>query len=155
MRPMAKPTDPSKHNYMFSDDMKFLQKVVVFHPTDPNKILILKRSMDSFSRPGDWDFPGGNVLFGELHEDSALREIKEETGLVLSELHPIQIISRFNEQADIYYLFINYRARANSDQITTSHEHTEYRWVTIEEFEALHPVDFMLETAKAAFNHTV
>jgi 8-oxo-dGTP pyrophosphatase MutT (NUDIX family) len=152
---MPKPTDPSKHNYMFSDDMKFLQKVVIFHPDDPQRILILKRAMDSYSRPGDWDFPGGNVLFGETHDTSILREVQEETGLVLADLHPVQVISRFNEQAGTYYLFINYRARAQSDQVTISHEHTEYRWVTFEEFEALKPVDFMHETAQAALSHTI
>ncbi len=155
MRPMAKPTDPSKNGYMFSDDMKFLQKVVIFHPTDANKILILKRAMDSYSRPGDWDFPGGNVLFGELHDESVMREVTEETGLVLKELHPVQIISRFNENTSTYYLIINYRARAESEAITTSNEHTEFRWVTFEEFDALNLVDFMRETALAARNHTI
>ena len=94
---MPKPSDPAKNNYMFSDDMKFLQKVVVFHPTE-EKILILKRAMDSYSRPGDWDFPGGNVLYGELHDDSIRREVKEETGLELETYKPIQVITRYNEQ---------------------------------------------------------
>lgn len=152
---MAKPTDPEKYNYMFSDDMKFVQKVVIFHPHDPKKILILKRSMDSYSRPGDWDFPGGNVLFGEPHDESVLREVKEETGLLLTNLHPIQIITRYNDQTGIYYLFINYRGYATTDSITVSHEHTEYRWVTFEEFKALHPIEFMYDSATAAYNHTV
>ena len=152
---MAKPTDPSKNGYMFSDDMKFLQKVIIYHPTDDNKILLLKRAMDSFSRPGDWDFPGGNVLFGEPHDESILREVKEETGLTLNILHPVQIISRFNEHTQTYYLIINYRARAESEEITISNEHTEYKWVTFEEFDALNPVDFMRETAKAARDHSI
>jgi 8-oxo-dGTP diphosphatase len=151
---MPKPSDTSKHNFMFSDDMKFLQKVVIFHPTE-HKILILKRAMNSYSRPGDWDFPGGNVLFGEPHDISVTREIKEETGLDVNDLHPIQVISRYNEETKIYYLFINYRGKAGTEDIDVSNEHTEYKWVTREEFESLNPVDFMRETAMAAFDHLV
>ncbi|KXK11078.1 MAG: Nucleoside triphosphatase NudI [Microgenomates bacterium OLB23] len=135
---MPKPTDPSQHNYMFSDDMKFLQKVIIFHPTQ-EKFLILKRAMDSYSRPGDWDFAGGNVLFGELHNESIVREVKEETGLNVTHLEPIQVVSRYNEKAAIYYLIINYRVRAAVDTITLSHEHTEYRWVTYDEFSRTTP----------------
>lgn len=138
---------------MFSDDMKFLQKVVIFHPTDSNKILILKRAIDSYSRPGDWDFAGGNVLFGELHNESIMREVKEETGLSLINLTPIQIITRFNRESSIYYLFITYIAKAPTAEITLSHEHTDYKWVTREEFTALNPIDFMRDTANAAYNH--
>lgn len=71
---MPKPTDPAQHEYMFSDDMKFLQKVVVYHPDNNGTFLVLKRAMHHKYRPGDWDLPGGNVIYGE----DALASLKEK-----------------------------------------------------------------------------
>jgi len=37
---------------------------------------------------GTWSFPGGHVDFGEEPVDSVRREIMEETGLEVGEIHP-------------------------------------------------------------------
>ena len=101
---MAKPTDPKKHAFMFTDDIKFLQKAVVFHPEN-NKFLALKRTADSFSRPNDWDLAGGNVLYGELHDESLRNEIKEETNLEVGDLTPAQIITKYDEDGEPYQVY--------------------------------------------------
>ena len=148
---MPKPTNSSQYPYMFSDDMKFLQKVIVLHPQKEGVFLILKRSSTSHSRPGDWDFPGGNVLYGEKHLDSLLREIDEETKLAVDELIPVEVVTRYDEMNNIYFLGISYRAKALGDNVTLSREHTEYKWVTLEEFLSMNTADFLHETAKKAF----
>jgi 8-oxo-dGTP diphosphatase len=45
-----------------------------------NKILVTQRS-ETMLLPLKWEFPGGKVEEGEPHEDSLIREIKEELGL--------------------------------------------------------------------------
>jgi len=121
-------------------DIKFLQKCIVFHPTE-NKFLILKRSPDSFSRPNDWDFPGGNVLFGEYHEESLRREIKEEAGLEVVNLKPLQV--KTDMRGEIYCIFINYTAQATSTEVALSHEHTDYKWISKDEFLKMETADFL------------
>jgi 8-oxo-dGTP diphosphatase len=144
---MPKPSDPSKHAYMFSDDMKFLQKAIVFHPKE-DKLLILRRSSDSFTRPNEWDFPGGNVLFGEMAEESLRKEIREESGLEVTEIKPLSVITQMREE--IYALFINYSCKASTDTVILSHEHSEYRWVTKEELMELAGVaQFLKDTVNA------
>jgi 8-oxo-dGTP diphosphatase len=128
---------------MFSDDVKFLQKAIVFHPTE-EKFLILKRAPDSFSRPNDWDFPGGNVLFGENHEESLRKEIKEETGLIVGTLNPIEVKTKFEKS--IYYLFLTFSCTATSDQISLSHEHTQFQWITKTDFLTLDTAEFLKES---------
>ena len=142
---MSKPKDLQKQKYMFTDDIKFLQKAVIFHPKDRNLFLALKRSKDSFSRPGDWDLPGGNVLYGELHDKSLKREIKEETGLGIIEFIPIQIITSYDKHKKIYTIFNGFSCSAKVDKIKISNEHSEFRWSTKEEFTGLKPAQYLVD----------
>lgn len=146
---MALPKDKEKYNYMFSDDMKFVQKAVVFHPSQPQTFLIIRRSLQDRSRAGEWDLPGGNVLFGENHEKSLRREIKEETGLIVGELKPIHINTFLDKNKQIYFLFIKYVTTAESTIVSLSFEHSEYKWVTKKEFAKLDTAGFSPEIAGA------
>ena len=144
---MPKPTNPDKQSYLFSDDMKFLQKAVIFHPNE-YKILALKRSMNEHSRPGKWDLVGGNVSYGENHEQALRREIKEESNLEVDSLIPLHVYSQLTE--GIYHLFIGYKTKAINEEVIISHEHTEFRWVTPEEFMALDSAEFLINLVKQA-----
>lgn len=143
---MPKPTDIEKQKYMFTDDIKFLQKAVVLHPERQDMFLTLKRSPNSPSRPNDWDLVGGNVLFGELHEDSLRKEIKEESGLEVGDLKPAQVVT--NYEKGVYYLFIGFCCQVKSQEIKISDEHSEYRWVTKEEFVNLKPAEYLVNLIK-------
>jgi 8-oxo-dGTP pyrophosphatase MutT (NUDIX family) len=57
----------------------------VFLITPSGRILVHKRSFSTIQRPGLIDIGvGGFVDSGELPEESAVREVKEETGLVIA-----------------------------------------------------------------------
>lgn len=47
---------------------------------DKDKLLLVKRSVDP--KKGCWCLPGGFMELGESPEEAALRELKEETGLL-------------------------------------------------------------------------
>jgi 8-oxo-dGTP diphosphatase len=55
----------------------------VIHDAD-GRILLLKRSMLSKNYPGKWEFPGGKVDRGERFDAALVREVREETGLVVT-----------------------------------------------------------------------
>lgn len=140
--------DIAKRHFMFSDDIKFLQKVIIMHPIDQTKFLTLKRSPSDNSRPNCWDLCGGNVMWSELHNESLIREVKEESGLEMVNLKPIQILTSFEEEKKVYYLFIGYIAQSVSDHVILSSEHTEYKWVTKEEFLTLVSAPFLVNLIK-------
>lgn len=91
-----------------------------------DRILVLKR------KDGFWEFPGGGVDWGEDPEDSAVREVKEETGIAIR--RPLQFLGitsavyekEGNEKHSIYLV---YSAETDNDQVIICGEHDEYRWL--------------------------
>lgn len=141
---MPAPTDPKKATYMFTEDIKFFQKIVLFHPSNKKLFLSLKRSPNAPNRPNCWDFPGGNIGFGENHEASLKREVIEETGLEFSDCKPVQVVTNFEK--DIYYIFIGYIGIASSEEIVLNpEEHKEYKWVRKEDFMTLESATYLQE----------
>lgn len=145
---MPQPTDPNKREYMFCDDIKFSQKVVIFHPEDDSKFLVLKRSKNQISRPDSWDFPGGNVSWGENHEEALKREIIEETGLKTIEPKLLQIKTGMCKEECCYFIYINHYCQSINLDVKLSPEHNKHIWVNFAEFEQLETELFMQEIVK-------
>lgn len=97
------------------------------------KFLMLLRGKTAPTGPLTWDFPGGDVERGENLEEGILREIKEETGITVTNIN--QDFSYLNDPDGTgdMWLTIFYEAQAESENIVISWEHDEYRWFTYEE----------------------
>lgn len=63
---------------------------VVIIVDDKNRILLQKRKTTSY---GMWGIPGGLMELGESTEDTARREVLEETGLTVGKLKLIDVFS--------------------------------------------------------------
>jgi 8-oxo-dGTP diphosphatase len=60
--------------------------------TDENgKIILIKRKNNPFQ--GSWALPGGFVEYGETVEEAVLREVKEETGILIEILGLLGVYS--------------------------------------------------------------
>ena len=62
--------------------------VGLFVFNDENKVLMQLRTDYN-----SWGFPGGAMELGESFEDVAIRELKEETNLIVDELKLIKVLS--------------------------------------------------------------
>jgi ADP-ribose pyrophosphatase YjhB (NUDIX family) len=129
---------------MFTDKVNFLQKAVIFHPTEP-VFLILKRSGKDSKRPNEWDLPGGNVIFGEVHLESIQREIREETALGVDDLQIVQVATGFDREQMLYHLFMGYQCRAKTTHVNLGTEHEQFEWVSKDIARSLLRSSYLLE----------
>ena len=65
--------------------------VVITREAEP-KVLLIQRGADPYK--GCWAFPGGFMNMDETTEQCAIRELEEETGMKVSELHQIGAYSK-------------------------------------------------------------
>ena len=84
-------------------------------------LLLLRSAGQKF--PHKWDLPGGHIHVGEDPKDGLIREVREETGITLSE--PIE---KLYEEDNITF----YKAQMPDQKVTLSHEHDDHKFVTSE-----------------------
>ena len=78
-------------------------------------------------------FPGGHVENGESIYDSAVREIKEETGLKIENLKYCGIIYWFNNKTEDRYFVHLYKTTDYSGEMFTETEEGRVFWISIED----------------------
>lgn len=102
-------------------------------PTDmKGHMLITRRSFEKKRGPGKYEFPAGSVLAGEKPTDAALRELREETGLVPESLLPLQRKTSGSLQRLIYIAVI---PDLLTQKVTLQeHETIDYKYVTLDEW---------------------
>lgn len=121
----------------------------------PSRRILVMRRCDKINRPNEWDLPGGAVDTEEDPTNACRREALEETGLEIFNVKPIltyAYIPRPGGQRNA--IIIGYQAQTDSEDVQLSWEHVEYRWLTVEEIEALdvHPLQ---EKILEAFRHPI
>ena len=119
-----------------------------------NKVLLLQHPDTTTS--GHWDFPKGHVEKGEDELQTALRELKEETGI-----DNIKIVDDFNHH--ISYIFfrdnetilkevIFFLGITNQEKVSISSEHQKFVWLQYESAYERLTYDNAKKTLKKAFD---
>jgi len=105
--------------------------------TRNGRILLEKRKND-LGR-GKWSIPGGLVELGESLEQTVIREVQEETGLVVDAPELIDVISQvtLDESGKVKYHFVivDYLANIKSGTASAASDAEELEWVPFDEVE--------------------
>jgi 8-oxo-dGTP diphosphatase len=85
---------------------------------------------------GTWEPPAGRLQPGESFEDGAVRELYEETGMLVC---PGRIIATWvgESPSGRRLASVTYAGRTEGREVTLSDEHLDHRWVTLEEWKSL------------------
>jgi len=91
------------------------------------RVLIAQRPPEK-EMAGLWEFPGGKVEQGERPEDTLIRELHEELGIVVSEscLSPLTFASHSYPQ---FHLLMPLYVCRRWEGTVTAHEHVRLAWV--------------------------
>lgn len=96
---------------------------------EAGEALVIRRSERSSVDPGRWDLPGGKMDDRERLVDALVREVREETGLVIKpeDAEPYHV-SHFVKEP-FWVTCVTFACPAFTGEVALSHEHTEHRWV--------------------------
>lgn len=96
-----------------------------------NKYLMVKRSFEEESYPGYWGVPGGKMEEGESPEDALIREIKEELGIIITDLKPL---GKYEFTSKLF-VFYHEDPEFELSSITLNKEHTDARFFSFLEIQ--------------------
>ena len=97
------------------------------------RFLLMKRNLNKIYEHL-WQGVAGKIETGETAPETAIRELKEETGLDPLTMFVADHVSRFYEaHGDQINLVPVFGIEVNSDKVTISEEHIDYKWVDIQE----------------------
>lgn len=110
--------------------------VSVIIQNSEKQFLILKRAETARFAPGQWEFVNGTIDGKETAEETAIRELKEETGILTDKndlkAWPIHEL----DDSDGHWVVIPFHVLSDRE-VKLSTEHTNYKWVTEEKLKAI------------------
>ena len=103
---------------------------IIFYKTRQNvRILLVKNSNGRY-----WSFPKGHIEDGETEQETAIREIKEETGLDVTLVNNFREISEYCPFGKIRKRVVFFLARAFTDNVRIQEEEIDsFIWVDLQQ----------------------
>lgn len=115
------------------DSMTLLVGAVIVHDRERRRVLLLQRGPEAKFARGMWDLPVGKSDPGEAVTDTAVRELHEETGLVVAseDLEVAHIVhgKQGVESPNGFLTVVFATERWSGEPVNREpHKHAEVRW---------------------------
>ncbi|MGV4924211.1 NUDIX domain-containing protein [Streptomyces sp. BHT-5-2] len=132
------------------DSMTLLVAAVIVHDKATNRVVLLQRSQNAKFARGMWDLPVGKSEPGEPITETAVRELQEETGLIVKpeSLKVAHVIhSAWGVEAPNGFLTVVFAAHEwiGEPENREPRKHSQVRWTDAEAI----PKEFVDTTASA------
>ena len=98
-------------------------------------LLIRRREMPG---RGKWTIPGGLVELGESSEQAVIREVKEETNLLVQEPELVDVVNNIifdEEKVKYHYVVVDYFVKVKGGKLDAANDAVELRWVLLDDVE--------------------
>ena len=120
---------------------------------DGDRVLLVKRAHPPIQ--GQWSIPGGVLEVGEMVREAAIREAREETGLIVEPGELLGVYDRVlrdpAKQVQYHYVLIDFLCRATGGQLQAATDAAEVRWFSREELPALNLAEDTQEVIQKGF----
>ena len=96
---------------------------------DGGRVLLVRRGTEPLK--GEWSLPGGLVEVGEPLSVAVIREVREETGLIVEPLELIELLDRIHREGDrirYHYVIADYLCRVTSGELLAASDADAVRW---------------------------
>jgi 8-oxo-dGTP diphosphatase len=101
---------------------------------EQNRVLLVQRGREPLK--GKWSLPGGMLELGESLAEGVVREVQEETGLVVEVLELVELLDRVHresipdgERVRYHYVIADYLCRVVGGTLHASSDADAVRWI--------------------------
>lgn len=102
-----------------------------------DEVLLIERGKGPIS--GNWSLPGGKQELGETVQETAHREIKEETGVdieIVGLLDVVDLVRRDDAgRVRFHYTLVDFTARWTAGEPVAGDDAADARWVRLDELD--------------------
>jgi len=117
------------------------------------RVLLVKRAHPPLQ--AQWSIPGGVLEVGELVREAAIREAREETGLIVEPGELLGVYDRVLRDAEqrvqYHYVLIDFLCRRVGGELHAASDAAEVGWFTSEELPALNLAEDTLDVIQRGF----
>jgi ADP-ribose pyrophosphatase YjhB (NUDIX family) len=118
-----------------------------------DRVVLVKRAHPPLQ--AEWSIPGGVLEVGELVREAAIREAREETGLVVETDELLGVYDRVlrnpEKRVQYHYVLIDFLCRRVAGDLAAASDAAEVRWFTREELPGLRLVQDTLDVIGKGF----
>ncbi len=124
---------------------------------EDSRVLLVKRAHPPLQ--AQWSIPGGVLEVGELVREAAVREAREETGLIVEPVELLGVYDRvvrdLEKRVQYHYVLIDFLCRRVGGELAAASDAAEVRWFTREELPALKLAEDTQEVIGKGFSKLV
>lgn len=117
------------------------------------RVLLVKRAHPPIQ--GQWSIPGGVLEVGEMVREAAVREAREETGLIVEASELLGVYDRIlrdpERRVQYHYVLIDFLCRRVGGELIAASDAAAVRWFTRGELSALNLAEDTQEVIRKGF----
>jgi 8-oxo-dGTP diphosphatase len=127
--------------------------VIIENSIEDSRVLLVKRAHPPLQ--AQWSIPGGVLEVGELVREAAIREAREETGLIVEPEVLLGVYDRVlrdgEQRVQYHYVLIDFLCRRVGGELLAADDAAEVRWFTREELPPLKLAEDILDVIGKGF----